>query len=372
MGRPLRKAFIGNTSTGGQQIEGYAWTAGDNQARLSYIVKQKTTNSYVMKSVDGTGVPGGSQVYLVNGNVTGAGQGNIRVLPYGDGGEGATATANLGAYGATVVVSGTGDVGADYYPTQVLQVTGGVYTGNQQANVTVQSVKLRTVAAQNPGTGYATGDYFIFSGAGFTTNANVVVAGVDGNGNITAVSIASAGVYTSSQLRSDPVTANTVVTSSGVNATWNLGWGINTLTIANAGDYPTIPSNPVTLVGGVGTVGTGATANLIYKVSSVKVTNGGTGYTESAPAIAFNPAGAAAHATISGGSVASVVVDSGGTSYTSKPQVYIVPAGTGYNAPGYAHKITDQIVYTFDGRQFNWLLEGQTLPGPGWAHIKSN
>lgn len=370
MGRPLKKVFFGNTSTGGQQIEGYAWTAGDDKARLSYIVKQKTTNSYVMQSVDGSGVPGGSQVYLVNGNVTGAGQGNIKVLPYGDGGEGATATANLGAYSATVVVSGTGDVGADYYPTQVLNVSGGTYTGNQQANVAVQSVKIRTVVANNPGTGYAQGDYFIFSGAGFTSDANVVVAGVDGNGNITALSIGSAGVYTSSQLRTDPVTANTAVTSAGVNADFNIGWGVNTLTIANAGDYPTIPSNPVTLVGAG--VGTGATANLIYKVSSVKVTAGGSGYNELAPAVTFSPAGATAHATISGGAVASVVVDTGGTSYTAKPTVGLVPAGTGYSAPGYAHKITDQIVYTFDGRQFNWLLEGETLPGPGWAHIKSN
>lgn len=369
MGRPLKKVFFGNTSTGGQQIEGYAWTAGDSQARLSYIVKQKTTNSYVMQSVDGTGIAGGGQVYLVNGNVTGAGQGNIKVLPYGDGGEGAAATANLGAYSATVVVSGSGGTNADYYPTEVLNVSGGTYTGNQQANVAVQSVKIRTVVANDPGTGYAQGDYFIFSGAGFTTNANVVVSGVDGNGNITALSISSAGVYTSSTLRSDPVTANTAVTSGGVNATFNIGWGINALTIANAGDYPTIPANPVTLVGS-GT-GTGATANLVYKVSTVKVTAGGTGYNEAAPAVAFNPAGATATASIAGGAVTGIVVNSGGTSYTAKPQVYLLPAGTGYSAPGYATKITDQIVYTFDGRQFNWLLEGETLPGPGWAHIKS-
>ena len=368
MGRPLKSVYFGNASTGGQQIEGYAWTAGDSQARLSHIVKQKTTNSYVMQSSDGTGVPGGGQVYLVNGSVTEAGQGNIRVLPYGDSGEGATATANLGAYGATVVVSGTGDVNADYYPSLVLNVTGGTYTGNQQANVAVQSVRLRTVAAQNPGTGYAQGDYFIFSGAGFTSNANVVVASVDGNGNIASLSISSAGVYTSSQLRTDPVTANTVVTSGGVNATFNLGWGINTLTIANAGDYPTIPSNPVSLVGGGG----GATANLVYAVSTVKVTAGGSGYNEEAPAVAFNPTGATATASISGGSVTTIAVNSGGTSYTAKPQVYLVPNGTGYAAPGYATKITDQIVYTFDGRQFKWLLEGTPLPGPGWAHIKSS
>lgn len=367
MGRPLKSVYFGNTSTGGQQIEGYAWTAGDSQARLSHIVKQKTTNSYVMQSNDGTGVPGGGQVYLVNGAVTAAGQGNIMVLPYGDSGEGATATANLGVYSATVVVSGTGATNADYAVGDVLQVSGGTYTGNQQANVTVASVQIRTIAASNAGTGYAQGDYFIFSGAGYTTNANVAVSTVDGNGNITALSITVSGAYTGVN-PTDPVTATSQSSVGGVNATFNIGWGARTFTVANAGDYPTIPSNPVALVGSGG----GATANLIYKVSTVKVTNGGSGYNEEAPGVTFSPSGATATASVSGGVVTGVVVDTGGTAYTAKPTVSLVPNGQGAAAVGYATKITDQIVYTFDGRQFNWLLEGSVLPGPGWAHIKSS
>jgi hypothetical protein len=366
MGRPLKSVYFGNTTTGGQQIEGYAWTAGDSQARLSHIVKQKTTNSYVMESNDGTGVPGGGQVYLVNGSVTAAGQGNISVLPYGDSGEGATATANLGVLSATVVVSGTGDTTADYAVGDVLKVSGGTYTGNQQANVTVASVQIRTIAANNVGTGYAQGDYFIFSGAGYSTAANVAVATVNGNGNITALSITVSGTYTGS-LPTDPVTATSQVSTGGAGATFNIGWGVKTLTVANIGDYPTIPSNPVSLVGGGG----GATANLTYRVSSIKVTNGGSGYNEEAPGVTFNPSGATATATVSGGSVTTVAVNTGG-SYSAKPQVYLLPNGTGYAAPGYATKITDQIVHTFDGRQFNWLLEGTPLPGPGWAHIKSS
>ena len=366
MGRPIKKAYTGNASTGGEQIEGYAWTAGDSAARVSYIVKQKSTSSYVMASVDGSGVRGGGQVYLVNGAVTGAGQGNIKVVPYGAQGQGATATANLGISGSpTIDTSGSGSTAADYYPTQTLSLVGGTYTGNQQANVTVQSVNVRTIGAPNAGANYAAGDYFLFSGPGFTTTANVVINTVNGTGAISTLSIVNAGVYTSSQLRTDPVTANTAVTTSGVNATFNIGWGLNAVSVLDAGDYATIPSNPVSLTGS-GT-GTGGKINVTYSVSTVKVTAQGSEY-EVAPVVTFSTGAATAHTTINGGAVTSVVVDTGGSGYTANPTVTVAPLKT----TAYARKITDRIVYTWEGAQYEWLLEDQTLPGYGWAHIKSS
>jgi hypothetical protein len=366
MGRPIKTAFMGNTTTGGEQIQGYAWTAGDSAARESYIVKQKATSSYVMASINGTGVPGGGQVYLVNGAVTAAGQGNILVEPYGFSGVGATATANLGISGSpTVVVSGTGDTTADYYPTMVLSLQGGTYTGNQQANVTVQTVKVRTVAAENAGSGYVSGDYFLFTGPGFSTGANVVVNTVNAGGSITSLSVNNAGVYTSSQLRTDPLTANSAVTTSGVNATFNIGWGLNAVSVTNAGDYSVIPANPVSL--SVVGSGVGGTINVTYSVSSVKVTAAGIDY-DIPPNVVFSTGNATATALLSSTSVASVTVDSGGSGYTAKPTVSLTTNGTA----GYARKITDNIVHTFDGKQYKWLLEGNTLPGPGWAHIKSS
>lgn len=367
MGRPLKKVFFGNTSTGGQQIEGYAWTAGDSQARLSYIVKQKSTSGYVMASSDGTGTKGGSLVYLVNGAVTTAGEGNIKVEPYGTSGVGATATANLGVSGSpSIYVGGTGDHTADYVPGQVLQLQGGTYTGNQQANVTVTSVNVRTAWPYNPGGGggYAAGDYFIFGGPGFTSNANIRVATVDGGGNITSYSVVSPGVFVGNVLPSDPVTANVVVTSGGSGATWGLGWQINAVSVTNSGDYTTIPANPVSLAGSA--AGTGAQINVSYSISSVKVTAGGADY-DVPPNVTFSTGSATAHAVVSGGSVTNIVIDSGGSGYTSKPTVGISANG----GTGYARKITDRMVYLFDGREYQWLLEGDNLPGPGWAHIKS-
>jgi hypothetical protein len=62
-------------------------------------------------------------------------------------------------------------------------------------------------------------------------------------------------------------------------------------------------------------------------VIGIAVTNGGTGYT-SAPTVAFTPNGAAATATVSGGSVNSIAVVNGG-SYTQVPLVSLNGGNTG-------------------------------------------
>lgn len=54
MGRPVKKSFIGNTSTTGQQIACYAWVPGDTQSRLSYINEQLGTGKYYVVSASGT------------------------------------------------------------------------------------------------------------------------------------------------------------------------------------------------------------------------------------------------------------------------------------------------------------------------------
>jgi hypothetical protein len=367
MGRPINKRLIGNVSASGQQLSGYAWTAGDSQARPSYVVKQKTTNSYIMASIDGTGVAGGGQVYLVNGAITAAGQGNITVTPFGGLGSGVTATANIGISGSpTINVSGTGATTADFLPGELLQLQGGTYTGNQQANVTVNSVALRVATPVYTGAaaGYAVGDYFLFNGTGFTSAANVQVASVDVRGNISTVNIVGPGVYTNTVLRTDPVTANVVVTSGGSGVTWNLGWGLGQVSVTNAGDYTTIPANPVSLAGSA--AGTGGKINVTYSISSVKVTAAGSGY-ETPPNVTFSTGNASAHSVIVGGAVTSVVVDSGGSGYAAKPTLSFADTAT----VDYARKITDRLVYTWDGKQYEWLMTGATLPGIGWAHVQS-
>lgn len=81
MGRPIKKSFIGNTSSTGQQIACYAWVPGDSQARLSYISEQTGTGRYNV--VNTTGARTG-EVTLVNtdsGNLI-VGQASVTVTPY--------------------------------------------------------------------------------------------------------------------------------------------------------------------------------------------------------------------------------------------------------------------------------------------------
>jgi len=366
MGRPLNSVYFGNTSTSGQQIVGNAWVAGDTQPRSSYIVKQRGTHKYVMSSTNGKSPAGGGLVTLVNGNVTQAGQGNVVVTPYGATGNGAVATANLGVSGSpTIVVAGTGAYTASYIPGEKLKLTGGTYTGNQQANVTIGSVSARVVNVAAGGSSYAVGDYFIFSGPGYNTNTNVKVASVN-SGAISTISIVNPGAYNSPTLPADPVTANVqVVSAGGTGATFNIGWGISSVGIANEGDYTVIPTNPVSTSGSVN--GVGATINVSYSVSSVQVTTPGAGYA-GAPFVKFGNGNASAQAVVNAaGNVSTVQVLGGGNGYTAIPNVTIVNSAT----VQYATKITDTIVYTFSGNQYKWLLNGQTLPGFGWATIQS-
>ena len=367
MGRPIKKVYIGNAATSGQQIEGYAWTAGDSQARLSYIVKQKSTSTYVMASVDGTGVPGGGPVQLVNGPITQAGQGNIMVTPYGAQGVGAAATANLKVVSVSTTVNGDNNVtGHNYNVSSFVQVNGGTST-NGPANVQIAATTWNAVGVSNAGTSYVSGDLLTFSFAGWTTNAVVQVNTVNATGAISTVSIVNSGVFTATTIPSGPFAASSNTSVAGRNATLNVQFGIYSFgTIVSGGDYTVLPANPVSFTYSGPGGGAGARANLTYGISTVHVTAGGAGY-EIPPAVTFSAGNGTAHTVLSGSSVGSVVVDNAGNNYTSIPTVRIAEV----TPTAYAHKITDRIVYTFDGKQYEWLMTGQTLPGYGWAHIKS-
>jgi hypothetical protein len=368
MGRPLKKQYFGNVSANGQAIIGNAWVNGDTVARPSWIYKQLSTNSYYWFSVNGQGPATGGEAYLVNGACTGPGQANIAVYPYGGEGGGATAAnANLGVSTATVVTSGTGTVTADYGVGNVLNISGGTYTNNQQGNVTVSSVKVRTIAAAVGGSNYSVGDTFTLSGGGYASNVVITVASATNTGGVNAVTISQAGSKTTTGLPADPVTFTSQVTTnvSATGATFNIGWGVNTLTVANAGDYTVLAANPVTLLGSGG----GATANLTYLVSSVQVTNGGSGFQPgNEAAVTFSTGNATAVGVVNAaGSVTSISITSNGSGYAARPTVTIAPI----SSPTLAAKIYDNTVENFSGQRWSWLVNGNTLPGPTWAHINT-
>jgi hypothetical protein len=368
MGRPISKHYLGNVSTTGHVITGQAWVAGDSQPRPSYIVKQRGATSFIMAPIAGNGVTAGGQVYLVNGPITQAGQGNILVTPYGAIGSGAIGNANVGIYN-TVAISnvGTGSVTASYKPGEILSLSGGTYTGNQQANVVVEAVQVRNYTVQANGAHYTVGDYFLFSGAGYSQPANVVVNATSGTGGVTNLTIIQSGVYTGATLPANPLapTSQTVSNANAAGVTFNFGWGLQTVGVANTGDYTVPPTNPVALTGSAN--GTGATIAPSYVVSSMYVINPGSGY-NGAPTVEFTTGNAQASAVVNtAGYVTGFTLFSGGSNIPSVPNVVIVDTAQTFNIS----KFTDRLVYTYSGNSYNWVLTGVPLAGPTYATIQS-
>lgn len=366
MGRPLKKEFFGNTTISGQTIRGNAWVNGDTMARPSWISKQLGTDTFYWFSVDGTGPALGGVGQLVNGEITGPGQANIKIFAYGsETGTNATAIVNVAVDTVTVVVDGTGTITADYLNGELLNLVGGTYPGNHRANVTVSSTHIGAIQTNNLGHDYAVNDYFIMSGAGWTTNANVRVSTVNAAGAITGLVITNSGAFTGTK-PSEPFTATTWHTASGAGATFDARFAVNSVTITQSGDYRTIPSNPVSFTGSA--AGTGFTANLTYKLGTTRITNAGSGY-DYEPTIVVTPdLGANVYATVSGGQIAAVIVDQTGAGYTSVPTLTFADS----MATTHARVIKDRSVTNFENQSYNWLTEGNTLPGPSWAHIETH
>ena len=104
---------------------------------------------------------------------------------------------------------------------------------------------------------------------------------------------------------------------------------VTSVGITNAGSGYDAASPPVLTISGGG--GTGATAAVVVNgsVSEITVTTGGTGFTSS-PLVSIvggGGSGAAATAIITKGVVSRILINSGGTGYTSQPQITIVGGG---------------------------------------------
>ena len=150
-----------------------------------------------------------------------------------------------------------------------------------------------------------------------------------------------------------PIVSTTISTKNTINpgpiGTWVNGvsiWSykstskktfgaVTSVGITNAGTGYDAASPPVLTISGGG--GTGATASVTVNgsVSEITVTSGGSGY-KSSPLVSIvggGGSGAAATAIITKGVVSRILINSGGTGYTSQPQITIVGGGgTGASA----------------------------------------
>jgi hypothetical protein len=365
MGRPIKKKSIGNSQLGGNQITATAIIPGNAQVFTdAYIVSQKGTGRYVMTSPTTTA---SGLVSLVNGVVSTAGQANVVVTPWGAHGSGATVTANVGINTVSINLAGGGAVGTSYTPGSVLDLVGGTYVATSGANVSVNSVKVGNATVQTAGTGYASNSYMIFSGTDWSTPANVSVTTVGTVGNIQAISIVNAGVFTGVTLPGTAglsVAPSSVLGNVGVNATLNFRFDLNSISVSAAGDYSVRPAGNISLTTGVNG-GNKANITATWQVTSLRVTAAGSAY--DAVNVVFESGAAAATGTLTNGNLTAATVTAGGN-YTGVPNVAVQLI----TSPVYAEVIYNNTVKDFSGNEYAYNLAQTTLTGPGQATIQSS
>lgn len=162
---------------------------------------------------------------------------------------------------ATTATSGTG-----YEVGDSLTVVGGNVTVDTPSTLTVSSITVVDADTQAAGSGYSVRDTITISGASYTTPVILRVETVSGSGAITGVSVLQAGQFNNPTTPTNPVTGTS--SGSGLNASFNLTWGVGTVDVDNPGDYSEFPTSPATITGGSGT---GATFNLVKGYTSSDV-----------------------------------------------------------------------------------------------------
>ena len=171
--------------------------------------------------------------------------------------------------------------GSAYEVGDPLTVLGGTFT--TASVLTVASLTVVSVAPNAVGSGYNVNDKLTFDGANYTTKVILNVDAIDQNGGITQVSIYQAGQFVGSPA---PTVAVAPFSTSGygINATIDIVWGVNTVTVSTPGSYTIYPSMPVSVSGGSGSA---AQFNLTYGwlQSSTMAIDAGTG-----PVIVHAPA----------------------------------------------------------------------------------
>src|SRR5438132_1871703 len=285
----------------------------------------------------------------------------------GGGGSGATATTTLGTSGnvttvnvtspgtqcysaaSDAVVSFTGGGGSGATATAVLEGSRSCIYSVSVTNIPQCTNKLTVANGYSPAdqkagvTFEVAGQNKSFSGTLFVSNANdktptsmsVQNPGYDTTGY-------SAATFTSNLQLSGGAWAD----CGNITVTATTGYRIASINVTNGGSgYTSVPTASIT--GGVGsTSNPTATAALGHPVASVNVTNGGSSYT-SAPTVSLTGgggSGAAATASVVTAStttypVASVTVTAGGSGYTSAPAVGF-SGGGGAGAAGTANIAT--------------------------------
>ena len=326
-----------------------AWLLSGRTPPASHIRKVYVTN----KGAGASAAP----VLVFNGGTTGSA------------GKGATATAVLTSTAVSSVV--VTNNGGGYTETPIIIVSGGGGSGCALRAV-LTSGQVTSIVVTAGGTGYSTaptvtiidpeatataavggssaitGYSLINQGSGYTSAPTVTISGGGGSSAaatatlsqtswpLTLLSITNAG----SGYASAPTVGFSGGAGSGAAATAVVSGYQQVAGVTVNGSYLFYYTPLVSFTGGGGT---GAAGYAVmspdgfgrYRISSVIITNGGSGYT-SAPTVVLTEGGAgdetaAANSTLTAvvgnGSITSLVLTSGGSGYTSAPTVTFTGGG---------------------------------------------
>ena len=160
--------------------------------------------------------------------------------------------ATLTTASATVAAAGAG-----YQVGNTLTVVGGTFT--TASVLGVASIRAVSASVNLGGLSYSVNDTLTFTSASYTTPLILKVDSIGALGVITGVSIVQAGQYTGGVAPTTSVSP-TSTSGGGGGATFNLTWGVNTVTVTVPGSYSVYPTNPVSITGGSGS---SATFNLV-------------------------------------------------------------------------------------------------------------
>jgi len=314
MGKPIQKKWFGLESSPGSQIvvDGVKFANGTT-ASDAYIVRQVGSTAYIVQDTALT--LDAEIVFMVNATSTGAlspGQCYITATPYG----GSARPCKKITQFRVSLYEADGTVGN--YSWSTLPAA-----GKGQANLIGAAElpgRILTITVGTVGKGYFTGPSVTFTGGGAAAVATSIVAA----GSVTGFTLSAGGygytaggVVLSAPPASITSTATAVVTAGSLTSFASLVGG-GYYVIAPVVTLSAPPASITATASGTETGG------VVDPVVSVDIAGG---YYTVAPGVTVlgGNSDATAHAVISGGQVTSIVIDNGGTGYTT-PVAFTIDA----------------------------------------------
>lgn len=271
MGRPLNKKYFGNRNLG---TNGYQVNGGLSNSQ-----------NYQDDKIGGEGVAS----VVIDGS-EGRYTNTVPTVTFSDPSIPGGVTATASAVHVEALSANVDTVGSGYAYGDVLTLNpDGAWTAPQMS-FTVNSLRTVTLTLLNDGSAVDAGDEYTFSGSydgGSWTTPLVVRIDTSNSGNALTFSVVTPGVWSGAAAPTTTTGATRTQTAAGsdYNGTdlqFNItSWGVNSVTVTEAGDHTEVPGNVSTSVATASTPSSGRTGAKLfveYGVIAVDMDEKGSGY----------------------------------------------------------------------------------------------